>query len=109
MKSPNEIIYLLSCGKKLQVQFILDPVVDDLFLFLFVQCSDTFNFMLTFQYDHLEFPGVVPRTFLGPLAVTFLAYPFVWLAHLMGGSKFISQYIGEIYVWKTLFLAAISS
>ncbi|XP_064106738.1 probable Dol-P-Man:Man(7)GlcNAc(2)-PP-Dol alpha-1,6-mannosyltransferase [Macrobrachium nipponense] len=45
------------------------------------------------QYDHLDFPGVVPRTFVGPIVVSSVAYPFVGIIKMLGLSKFFAQYI----------------
>ncbi|KAJ1978275.1 alpha-1,6- mannosyltransferase [Dimargaris verticillata] len=59
------------------------------------------------QYDHFAFPGVVPRTFLGPLALSGLAFPWIhllaWLDVLH--SKLALQYIIRAALGLTVVLS----
>lgn len=50
--------------------------------------SDIHSFNFNFDlYDHLEFPGVVPRTFVGPFAVYLVSLPFSILGSLLDFPK----------------------
>lgn len=58
-------------------------------LLLYEWCS------IFFQYDHNEFPGVVPRTFIGPLVVSVFSAPVGAILHIAGINKFWMQYAGK--------------
>ncbi|KAF7138049.1 hypothetical protein RHSIM_Rhsim07G0037600 [Rhododendron simsii] len=58
------------------------------FMVPYTKVEESFNV----QYDHLEFPGVVPRTFIGAILVSILASPLVSMMSLLHLPKIYSLF-----------------
>uniref|UniRef100_A0AC34RN29 Mannosyltransferase n=1 Tax=Panagrolaimus sp. JU765 TaxID=591449 RepID=A0AC34RN29_9BILA len=77
--------------------FLLMVMMIHVIMALFTKVEESFNVQaihdITFynfnisQYDHLEFSGVVPRTFIGPICVAMILKPMVFFLRLLDTGK----------------------
>ena len=63
---------------KVEESFNIQAIHDILIHGIPAENADDF---LTANYDHVSFPGSVPRTFAGALVLSGLSRPFIWLAN----------------------------
>lgn len=98
------VFFLIACAhlvhcpfSKVEESFNLQAVHD--LLFVGVHNVD--------QFDHIAHPGVVPRTFLGAVALATLSWPFHWAISLVDSEQQFTKLASQLAV--RLVLAMLSS
>jgi len=91
--------------------FLFIVMVTYIFMCPYTKVEESFNLQATHdiliygvkdisKYDHFEFPGVVPRTFIGSLILAFMVYPFKNLLNLLStevNQEIYDKAFGYIY------------
>jgi len=89
------ILYLIICPfTKVEESFNLQAMHDILFYGKELQ-----------KYDHFEFPGVVPRTFVGAFVISIISYPLHYILQIMSFNKLSSQYLVRFVLGFILVIA----
>lgn len=94
---------------------LLAVIVGEVLLAPYTKVEESFNMQAMHDllyigpqldsYDHVEFPGVVPRSFLGAITVASVSSPAVFAAQFLGLSKWWSQVVVRIILGLLSWLA----
>lgn len=95
--------------------FLLCIIVGHVLITPFTKVEETFQvnnmydhiYLMTDikNYDFQEFPGVVDRTFISSLLITFFAFPLKYIFEILGISRFYMLYVTRIILGVLNFIA----